>query len=562
MENIEQILEQDEQNQNYYICTNSKCQYRGRILENSIESTHNNCLVVQYQNFVDSINKLILEETFENYKKELQEYLKQIMDLGLYLKSKSDIFYKIKQQLKAFVQQNNLKQLLQQFENNYSQSNFELLQQLFEQSRNQCFNLEQQTMQHKLDKNISKIKNALQDIEKKLKKLTILQINSNKQLEDDQSNDDESSDNNDDENQWIQNQQQGSEQQELENKYNQAFNFLRNHALKQVQQNTEEQQPQLQTQDQIQQCEQQTNIKYIEKFGNNSIVVATESQIRIYDLIQQCFQPKILQINAKITSIQVTKLDSVIVIGKKDGYMEVLEYDQERKNQFNPSIFLVSEEEGRLFIEKLQSSQNDQAIACLGRDGNLKFYETLNFNLINCIKLDYGAKIIPTCLFAKSENEYIIGAEKSVFFNQNRITHVFGGKIKKICQFGDYWLISDKSKIYILKKFRKFLNKQNKIVLEFPFNSQQIIYLNAFYDSQYIFINTKSANSNHYENQIATIQEEKEEINIRFEKLDNDIQVKLLKGYQNNNQTFLYTVDGFNIIEYNMIRDNDKFIIL
>ncbi|CAD8084940.1 unnamed protein product [Paramecium primaurelia] len=405
-------------------------------------------------------------------------------------------------------------------------------------------------MQHKLDKNISKIKNIFQDIEKKLKKLTILQIDY------DQSQDDESSEDNDDQDNWIQNQQQGYEQQELENKYNQAFNFLRNLSLKQVQQKIEEQQPQLQTQDQIQQCEEQTNIKYIEKFGNNSIVVATKSQIRIYDLIQKCFQPKIQQIDAKITSLQVTKLDSVIVIGKKNGYMEVfLEYDQKMKQQFNSSIFKISEEEGRLFIEKLYLSQNQQAIACLGRDGHLKFYETLNFDQINCIKLDFGSKIIPTCLFAKSQNEYIIGAEKSVFFNQNRITPVFGGKIKKICQFGDYWLISDKFKIYFLKKL-------NKIESEFTFNSEHIIYLNTFYDSQYIFINTKSANSNQYENQIAKIQEEKDQINIQLEKLDKNIQVKLLKRYQNKNTTFLYTVDGFNIMEYKMIRENDKFIIL
>lgn len=46
------------------------------------------------------------------------------------------------------------------------------------------------------------------------------------------------------------------------------------------------------------------------------------------------------------------------------------------------------------------------------------------------MKLDYGVKIIPTCFYANFENEYIIGAEKCVYFNDKKVFYAFSGKIK------------------------------------------------------------------------------------------------------------------------------------
>ncbi|CAD8184389.1 unnamed protein product [Paramecium octaurelia] len=548
METNQNNLQQDQENDHYFICTSPQCQNRGCFLPSRIQNIHQNCNVLSYKQYVDSIennnDQFFQSETFQNYDQKLKQYLKKIQKLQKELKEKSLIFNNIKTELnEANAYKNKLKQLLQEFKDKLTQSNFEVLEQAYQSYRQQ--------------KSIKNIQRNFQIIENELKiNQYLLSIDQVELQDDDNSSDEDSSDDesSDDLNTKILNQQLDPEAQELENKYNQVFNFLRNNAKTQVQQHNEELQSQQQEQNQSQQGEEQTNIKFIEKLGNNLIIVATENQLRIYDLISKSFQSILKQINAKITSLQVTNFEQVIVVGKYDGDIGVLDWNPKQKSTSKPRIFRVSNEEGRLFVEKLQSRH----IACLGRDGNCKIYETTNFDVINSFKLDQGDKVVPTCFFAISQLQFFIGAEKTLFFNKKKIDYIFNGKIKQICQFGNRWLVADETTIYILVQNGEFIS----LLKEFHFSPKQIIYMTTFYQSQCIFINTKSAKSDDYENQVATIQISGEQVDLQLKQLDMKIQVKLLKGYQNNNETFLYGIDGFNVIEHKMIRDNDNFIVL
>ncbi|CAK57859.1 unnamed protein product (macronuclear) [Paramecium tetraurelia] len=547
METNQNILQQDQENDLQFICTSSQCKFRGCTKSRDIQSKHKNCNVLPYKEFVESIenytDQIFPSETFKIYDQKLKQYLKKINKLQEEVNDKSLMFNKIKKELNnANVQKNKLQQLLQQFKDKTTQLNFELLEKTYQSSK------QQKTIDN-VQRNQKKIDHELTTNQFRLA-ISQVEFQDDDQSSDEDSSDDESSD---DQSQRISNQQLDPEVQELENKYNQAFNFLRNNAITQVKQNKEEQLSQLQEQIQSQQYEEQTNIKFIEKFGNNSILVATKSQLGIYDLISKSLQ-WIKQVDTKITSLQVTNFEQVIVVGKKDGNIEVLEWNSESKDKLNSSNFRVSNEEGRLFVEKLQPRH----IACLGRDGNCKIYETPNFNVVDNYKLDQGTKIVPTCFFAISEQQFIIGAEKTLFFNKTKIEYKFNGKIKQICQFGNRWLVADKATIYILVQNGELIS----VFKEYPFSPKQIIYMTTFYESQFIYINTKSSKSDDYQNQVATIQTSGEQLDLQLQQLDKNIQVKLLKGYQNKNETFLYGIDGSNIKEYKMIRENDKFIVL